>query len=128
MTQISTQPVEVFEESDDTLRGKVRAYIDTAKEKASDGITVSEFSELVFGAVRLTVVGVEHISGLTNTQKKQLSVSVAGDVFDAIAGLVVPLPLKPVWWLVRPAARALCISLASGIVDGVVPLLPRLDT
>mgnify|MGYP001364474686 CR=1 FL=1 len=128
MTQISSQPVEVFEDSDDTLRGKIRAYIDTAKEKASDGITVSEFSELLFGAVRLTVVGVEHITGLTNAQKKSLSVNVAGDVFDAVAALVVPLPLKPLWWLIRPAARALCISLASGLVEGVVPIVPRLDT
>ena len=73
-------------------------------------------------------MGVEHITGLTNAQKKSLSVNVAGDVFDAVAALVVPLPLKPLWWLIRPAARALCISLASGLVEGVVPIVPRLDT
>ena len=73
-------------------------------------------------------MGVEHVSGLSGEQKKQLTTIVAADVFDALADLVIPLPLKPVWWLVRPAAKALCISLASGLVEGVVPLLPRLDT
>jgi hypothetical protein len=125
---ISTEPVDVFENSDDTLRGKLVAYIESAKAKAQDGITVSEFSELLFGAVRLTVVGVEHVRGLSGDQKKQLSMKVVGDVFDALADFVIPLPLKPVWWLVRPAARTLCISLAAGLVEGVVPLLPRLDT
>ena len=125
---ISTDAVVVFENSDDTLRGKLVSYITTAKEKAKDGITVSEFSELLFGAVRLTVVSVEHIAGLSGEQKKELSVKVVGDVFDALADFCIPLPLKPVWWLVRPAARTLCVSLASGLVEGVVPLLPRLDS
>ena len=125
---VSNKPVEVFEYREDTLRGRIVAYIAETKIVASDGLTISEFAELLFGAVRLSVQGVEHVSGLTGPQKRELVQSVAGDIFDNLIMFCIPLPLKPVWWLVAPAARSLCVSLAGGLIEVLVPLLPKLDT
>lgn len=125
---VSDKPVEIFEFREDTLRGRIVAYIAEAKIVANDGLTISEFAELLFGAVRLSVQGVEHVAGLTGPQKRELVMSIAGDIFDNLIMFCIPLPLKPVWWLVAPAARSLCVSLAGGLIEVLVPLLPKLDT
>ena len=118
---ITTIPLQVAAD-ENNLHSQVGAYIKSAKEKAADGITVAEFCELSIGAMRLAIAGVDHMK-LNNTDKQQIVVSLVGTVFDQLADAIIPLPLRPVWWIVKPAFRSLSLSLAAGACNALVPLI-----
>lgn len=108
------------------LTAKITTYIEVAKAKAADGITFADLAELVLGAMRLAIAAVDTLS-VPGAEKKTIVVQVAGTVFDALADRCIPLPLYPIWYVLRPAARSLCCSLAAGAVESLLPLV-RLAT
>ena len=118
---ISQMPIAVAEDATG-LNQKLAAYIEVARQKASDGLTVSELAELVLGALRLSIAAVDDLSA-PGADKKATVVEMAATVFDQFADRVIPLPLRPVWWVFRPAARSLVCSLAAGAVEVLLPLI-----
>lgn len=118
---ISQMPIAVAEDATG-LNQKLAAYIEVARQKVSDGLTVSELAELVLGALRLSIAAVDDLSA-PGADKKATVVEMAATVFDQFADRVIPLPLRPVWWVFRPAARSLVCSLAAGAVEVLLPLI-----
>jgi len=118
---ITTMPLAVASEAT-TLNDRVSAYLELARQKAAGGITVAEFGELVVGGLRLSIAAVDALAA-PGADKKATVVEVAGTIFDQFADLMIPLALRPVWWIVRPAARALTTSLASGAVEVLLPMI-----
>lgn len=104
------------------LTSKISAFIETAKQSAKDGLTVSEFTELSLSAIRIAMQAVDVLS-LPGAEKKALVIQVAGAVFDALADRCIPLVLYPFWVLVRPAARSLWCAIAGGAVETLLPLV-----
>jgi hypothetical protein len=104
------------------LNAKVAAYIEFARQRTRDGLTVPELAELILGALRLSIAAVDTLSA-PGADKKATVIQVAATVFDAFADQVVPLALRPVWWVFRPAARSLVCSLAAGAVEVLLPLV-----
>lgn len=104
------------------LNQKLAAYLEVARQKASDGLTVAELAELVLGALRLSIAAVDNLS-VPGADKKATVVEMAAVVFDQFADLVIPVALRPLWWVFRPAVRSLVCSLAAGAVEVLLPLI-----
>jgi hypothetical protein len=104
------------------LAARVRWYIDSARSKAADGLTWAEFGELLTGLIRLAAETLDAIGGMSGAAKAAAVIEAVGMLFDAVADRCVPLVVYPFWLVVRPAARALLLALASGILEQVLPL------
>lgn len=118
---ISSIPLKAADSAEGLSR-KVQVFIDATYEKAADGLTLSEFCEISVAAMRISVASVDHLL-LENADKKLVVLTVVGDIFDRFSDAVIPMPLKPVWWIVKPAFRSLCLSLAAGAVEALLPLV-----
>lgn len=118
---ISEAPVTAAEPFD-TIGQAVGAYITTAKVAARDGLTWTEFGELLVGLLRVAVQAVDSVTTLTGPQKKQLVLAAAAALFDTLADKCVPLVAWPFYSLARPAIRALVLALASGAIEILLPM------
>lgn len=118
---ISTQPT-VATYSILSIAEKVRVYITTARLAAADGLTWTEFGELLVSLLRLMIEALDAVSGMTGAEKKEAVIDAAGRLFDALADKCVPLAAWPVWILVRPSIRSLVLALAAGAVEPILLL------
>lgn len=118
---ISDMPVVAAGEASG-LTAKVQAYIETARVRAADGITVAELVELILSAMRIAIEAVDALS-VSGAEKKRIVSDLAAMLFDEFADLCVPTFARPAWWLLRPAARSLCLSAAAGAVESLLPLV-----
>lgn len=105
-----------------SIAEKVRIYIATARLAAADGLTWTEFGELLVSLLRLLIEALDTVSGMTGAEKKAAVVDASGRLFDALADKCVPLAAWPVWILVRPAIRSLVLALAAGAVEPILLL------
>jgi hypothetical protein len=122
---ISAAPVTVAEHLDGGLLAKIKAFVETAKSAAADGLTWAEFGDLMLALLRLVIAGLDVANGLTGAAKKALALEAVASLFDAVADRAVPPLAYPIWVLARPAVRALVLALASGAVEQVLPLVRR---
>ena len=122
MSVITTAAYAAASDADD-LASAVQAFLDTAVAKASDGITWAEFGELLIALLRLAVTSLDVVSGMDGAEKKALVMVAVGTLLDRLADRAVPPIALPMWWLVRPAVRSLLMSLASGAVEALLPLV-----
>jgi hypothetical protein len=106
-----------------TLADQARAYVVVARAKAADGLTISELSELLVSGMRLGIAAVDDVAGMTGAERKAQVLELVGRLFDEFADKAIPLAVYPLWLLVKPAARALALSLASGAVESLLPLV-----
>ena len=104
------------------LQTAVLTFISSARLKAAGGLTVSEFGSLVVEVIRLAVAGLDTISTLDGPSKKQWAIACVGNLFDAVADACVPLPAKPIWWIVKPAIRSLVLAAAGGALEQILRL------
>lgn len=104
------------------ISSAVKAYIETAKAAAADGITWSEFGELLVQLLRLAV-RLADLLQVTGIERKAIVLEAAAALFDACADYCVPVWLLPVWVLARTPVRALVLALASGAIEAILPLV-----
>lgn len=105
------------------LLSKVAAFIDAATLAAVDGLTWSEFGELMLSLLRLVVSSLDLVASLTGPQKKTLAVDAVARLFDAVADQAVPAAVYPLWLLVRSPVRAIVVALAAGAIEQLLPLV-----
>lgn len=105
------------------LLSKVAAFIDAATLAAADGLTWSEFGELMLSLLRLVVSSLDLVASLTGPQKKALAVDAVARLFDAVADQAVPAAVYPLWLLVRSPVRAIVVALAAGAIEQLLPLV-----
>jgi hypothetical protein len=99
-----------------------RAYVVTAKVAAQDGLTWTEFGELLVGLLRLAVQTVD-VLNVPGEQKKAVVMEAAAALFDALADRAVPVWAYPFWLAVRGPTRALVLAIASGAIEQLLPLV-----
>lgn len=99
-----------------------RAYIVTAKAASKDGLTWSEFGELLMGLLRLTIHAAD-VLNVPGQQKKAVVMEAAAALFDALADRAVPVWVYPFWLAVRGPTRALVLAIASGAIEQLLPLV-----
>jgi hypothetical protein len=90
--------------------------------RSEGGFTVAEYGTLMTMSLKAMVEAADVIP-ISGTQRKELVMHYAGELFDKYASQIVPLYLKPAWWLLAPAARQLALSLASGMVEAILPMV-----
>ena len=104
------------------LQTAVLAFIVSARLKAAGGLTVAEFGSLVVELIRLAVAGLDTVTTLDGPGKKAWALACVAALFDAVADACIPFVAKPVWWIVRPAVRALVLSAAGGSLEQILAL------
>ena len=100
----------------------MRVSIAAAKAKASDGLTVSEFGEILFDVMRVAVEGLEKVPA-PGAQKKAWVLEAVGALFDTVADKIVPVYAYPVWVLVKPSVRSLVIYFCDGGIESVLRIV-----
>ena len=102
---------------------KVLAFLDAAAEKAKDGLTWSEFGELMLALVRLSITTLDAVNQMTGAEKKEMVVEAVAALFDRLADKAIPPVVWPVWVLAKPSIRALILSLTAGAVEVLLPMV-----
>ncbi len=105
------------------LLDKITTYIASAKAEASDGLTWSEFGELLLALLRLVVSALDSVATLSGREKKFMALDAVARLFDAVADYAVPVTLYPIWLVARPAVRSLVLALAGGVLEQLLPLV-----
>lgn len=100
----------------------ITALVDAAKVRAADGLTVSDFAEITLDACRAAIAAADGLA-IQGRDKKAWVLEATAMLFDAIADRMVPTLAWPVWLLLRPAARALVLAVASGAIETILPLV-----
>lgn len=102
---------------------KVLAFLDAASEKAKDGLTWSEFGELMLALVRLSITTLDAVNQMTGAEKKEMVVEAVAALFDRLADKAIPAVVWPIWVLAKPSIRALILSLTAGAVEVLLPMV-----
>lgn len=118
---IADAPISAASKFTDVVNA-ARAYVATAKVAAADGLTWTEFGELLVGMLRLSVQAADLLS-VPGDQKKAVVMEAAAALFDAVADKAIPVVLWPLWIVARPSVRSLVLALASGAVEQIVPMV-----
>jgi hypothetical protein len=105
------------------LLDKITTYIAAAKVAAADGLTWSEFGELLLAMLRLVVSALDSVATLSGKEKKAMAIDAVARLFDAVADYAVPMTLYPIWLVARPAVRSLVLALAGGVLEQLLPLV-----
>ena len=106
-----------------SIQQKVSAFLSVAAVAAENGITWSEFGELLLAMLRLCVSVLDTTASLTGPQKKQLALDAVAMLFDQLADKCVPAVAWPVWFIARPAVRSLVLALAGGAIEQLLPMV-----
>jgi hypothetical protein len=105
------------------LLDKITTYIASAKVAAADGLTWSEFGEMLLALLRLVVSALDSVATLSGREKKFMALDAVARLFDAVADYAVPVSLYPIWLVARPAVRSLVLALAGGVIEQLLPLV-----
>jgi hypothetical protein len=105
------------------LLDKITTYIASAKVAAADGLTWSEFGELLLALLRIVVSALDSVATLSGKEKKAMAIDAVARLFDAVADYAVPVTLYPIWLVARPAVRSLVLALAGGVIEQLLPLV-----
>ena len=105
------------------LLDKITTFIASAKVASSDGLTWSEFGELLLALLRLVVAALDSVATLSGKEKKAMAIDAVARLFDAVADYAVPVTLYPIWLVARPAVRSLVLALAGGVLEQLLPLV-----
>ena len=103
---------------------KIKAFIAKARERAADGLTVSEFAELTVALLRVVMAAVDSLPD-NGEQKKKWVLNAVAMLFDALADKAVPAMAWPIWLVVRGSVRSLVLMAASGAIESMLPLIRR---
>jgi hypothetical protein len=104
------------------LSEKVMLFVQTAKGLAVDGLTLSDFGELLIALLRLCVSFLDSIPD-TGEAKKAYAMQAVALLYDELIDKIIPIWVWPIWLMLKPAARPLVMALASGAIESLLPLV-----
>lgn len=113
----------VAAEKVDYLGPKILAFLDQASELAKDGLSWTEFGELLLAVIRISVTTLDDVRQMTGAEKKELVLEAVAALFDRLADKAVPQVVYPLWLLAKPSIRSLILALSSGAVEIVLPMV-----
>lgn len=93
-----------------------------AADRARDGLSLADFAELTTDLCRVAIAAADQLA-MPGRDKKAWVVDAVGALFDAVADRAVPPLAWPAWMLLRPAARAITLALAGGLIESLLPLV-----
>lgn len=105
-----------------TPASRLGKFIKEVNERAADGLSLQDFSAIFFGSLRLAIAAVDGIP-VEGIERKKMVMDFAGTMFDKYAAKMIPIYVYPFWVVIKPAARMLLMSVASGAVEAILPLV-----
>lgn len=99
--------------------GKILAFVDTARTVSADGLTLKEFAQLTLELVKLSVRSAALLN-IDNADKREIVLDGVAQLFDALADGLVPMYLKPVWFVLKSSVRSALLAAAAGAIDYVL--------
>mgnify|MGYP005687250971 CR=1 FL=1 len=105
-----------------TPASRLGMFLSDVNKRASDGLSLQDFSAIFFDSLRLAISAVEAIP-VEGTERKKMVMDFAGTMFDKYADKIIPIYVYPFWIVVKPAARMLLMSVAAGAVESILPLV-----
>jgi hypothetical protein len=105
-----------------TLAAQVSVFLATAREQCKDGVSWTEFGQMLVQLLHLLVTGLDTISTLTGPEKKAIVLTAVGTLFDTFADRCVPLAVYPAWIILRPGTRVLIICIAAGATEALLQI------
>jgi len=105
-----------------SIAAKIKAFVDAAKAAAADGLSVSEFTELLLALLKVAVELAESIPA-DGAAKKAWVIEAVGMLFDAVADKMVPAVAWPLWIVFRSPVRAIVLAAAGGAVEIILPMI-----
>lgn len=108
------------------FEAKLQAFIDAARTKAKDGLTLEEAFTILYDFVVLATGLAEDLRN-PGPEKRAIVLQWVGILFDTLAPLVVSaLPIWLKWYhllvpFVRPANRQIVLAIAAAILERVYP-------
>jgi hypothetical protein len=107
----------------DAIADQLAAFMNQARVTAADGLTWTEFGELLLSLLRLVITTLDSVTTLSGEEKKSIALGAVERLFDAVADKAVPAAVYPLWLLVRPAVRSFVVAIASGSIEKLLPLV-----
>lgn len=101
---------------------KIEEFLIATRARVADGISVSDLAQITLGGMRLAIAMLDRVN-MPGADKKAEVLKLVAYLFDSFADACVPFPAKPVWWIVKPAVRALTLSAAAGAVEFLLPIV-----
>jgi hypothetical protein len=109
-------------DSPKVLSEKVMLFVQTAKGLAVDGLSLSDFGELMVALLRLCVSFLDSIPQ-SGPAKKAYAMEAVALLYDELIDKIVPIWVWPIWLMLKPAARPLVLAIASGAIESLLPLV-----
>lgn len=98
---------------------RIAGFIQSAKEKAKDGLTLAEVGELFVALLQLAVVAAKELSN-PGVEKKAIVKEALSQLFDAVEPyLPIPFWAKPFWLLLKSPIKQLVLALADGAIEAI---------
>lgn len=104
------------------LSEKVMLFVQTAKGLAVDGLSLSDFGELMIALLRLCVAFLDSIPD-SGEAKKAYALEAVALLYDELIDRIIPIWVWPLWLMLKPAARPLVMAIASGAIESLLPLV-----
>lgn len=109
-------------DSIDGMANKVASFLAFCRQRAENGITVSEFGELLIAFLRVCVSAADSFP-IPGEDRKKWVLHAVGVLFDELADGLVPIYLKPFWLLSRGAVKNLLLLAVSGAIEAMIPMI-----
>jgi hypothetical protein len=109
-------------DSPKVLSEKVMLFVQTAKGLAVDGLSLSDFGELMVALLRLCVSFLDSIPQ-SGPAKKAYAMEAVALLYDELIDKIIPIWVWPIWLMLKPAARPLVLAIASGAIESLLPLV-----
>jgi hypothetical protein len=105
------------------VESRVNLFLEDARDKAQNGLTVAEFGELTLELLKVACGGLDVVRTLDGPAKRVLVLQAVGALFDAVAGSAVPWAAWPLWIAARPVLRVTLLAFAGGLLESLLPTL-----
>lgn len=107
---------------DSEILTQIEEFLTVTRARVKDGITVADLSQITLGGMRLVIGLLDQVS-MPGADKKAEVLKLVAYLFDNFADSCVPFLSQPVWWMVKPVVRSLVLSIASGAVEFLLPVV-----
>lgn len=107
------------------FRSAMIAFVEAAKSASADGLTWSEFGDLLISLLRLGIWMADELKWISGPNRKELVLEAVAALFDAVADKAVPAYLWPLWLVVKPSIRSLILAMASGAIESLLPYIRK---
>ena len=103
------------------LAAQLQAFIDAARSKAKDGLSLEEAFTILYDFVVLATSLAKDL-GNPGAEKREIVLQWVGILFDTVAPLVpVPLFYRVLQPVLRPINRKIVLAIAAAILERVYP-------